>query len=314
MKQQNISYLSVGAFVLAMLIGLMIMLVMITGFVWSADYYTVRYDNVTGLSRGAPVTFEGFQIGRVSTVEPSHEDGVTSYLVKLEIDSSVANGSWPIPTDSKFLLLSSGLLSTITVDIEQGESKSYLQPNSDHIVQGAKKRDLMETISSLGSEIEGYKDEFREIIKLVKHGATTMDQGMAGIMGDVSSLTGEMKDGVQDLRKLLSAANSNSISNIITSVEKGAANFESISKQLKGSQNKLNKLLDESRDLVGENRPGVRQAVSDLQGSIQILSRHIGAITHNLDLMSRNMAEFSRQIRENPGVLLRGSEPREASP
>ncbi len=314
MKQQNISYLSVGAFVLAMLIGLMIMLVMITGFVWSADYYTVRYDNVTGLSRGAPVTFEGFQIGRVSTVEPSHEDGVTSYLVKLEIDSSVANGSWPIPTDSKFLLLSSGLLSTITVDIEQGESKSYLQPNSDHIVQGAKKRDLMETISSLGSEIEGYKDEFREIIKLVKHGATTMDQGMAGIMGDVSSLTGEMKDGVQDLRKLLSAANSNSISNIITSVEKGAANFENISQQLKGSQNKLNKLLDESRDLVGENRPGVRQAVSDLQGSIQILSRHIGAITHNLDLMSRNMAEFSRQIRENPGVLLRGSEPREASP
>ena len=75
MKQQNNSYLSVGAFVLAMLLGLMVMLVMITGFVWSADYYTVRYENVTGLSRGSPVTFEGCQIGRVSTVNPSHEDG-----------------------------------------------------------------------------------------------------------------------------------------------------------------------------------------------------------------------------------------------
>jgi phospholipid/cholesterol/gamma-HCH transport system substrate-binding protein len=314
MKQQNISYLNVGIFVLAMLLGLMVMLVMITGFVWSADYYTVRYDNVNGLSRGAPVTFEGFQIGRVSTVEPTHEDGVTSYLVELEIDSSVANGSWPIPTNSRFLLLSSGLLSTITVDIEQGDSKSYLEPNSDHIIQGGKKRDLMETLSSLGNEIEGYKEEFREIIKLVKSGATTLDKGMAGIMDDVSSLTGQMKDGVQDMRKILSAANSKSVGNIITSVEKGAANFEQISRQLKGSQSKLNQVLDESRELVRENRPGVRQAVSDLQASIQVLSRHIGAITHNLDLMSRNMAEFSRQIRENPGLLLREPEPREAAP
>ncbi len=313
MKHQDISYLTVGAFVLAMLIGLMVMLVMITGFVWSADYYTVRYGNVTGLARGAPVTFEGFQIGRVATVEPEHVAGVTTYLVELEIDSR-EGGSWPIPTDSKFLLLSSGLLSTITVDIERGEDKVYLQPNSEQVIEGAKKRDLMETLSSIGGEIEGYKEEFRAIIELVKSGAETMDSGMSGIMTDVSVLTTEMQHGVQDMRKILSSANQNSITNIITSVEQGAVNFRNISKQLEGSQNRLDLLLDDSRAIVSENRPGVRQAVGDMQASIQKLSRHIGAITHNLDLMSRNMAEFSRQIRENPGLLINGTTPREAAP
>jgi phospholipid/cholesterol/gamma-HCH transport system substrate-binding protein len=273
----------------------------------------VRYENVTGLSRGAPVTFEGFQIGRVSEVKPSHVDGVTSYLVELEVDDT-DNGSWPIPDDSRFLLISTGLLSTVTVDIERGDSKSFLDPNSDHIVQGAKKGDIMETIGSIASEIELYKEEFRDIIKLIKDGAKTLDKGVADIVSNVSSLTNQMQDSIQNVKKILSDSNSRSITNIITSVEQGAANFKSISKQLKGSQKRLDQMLEESRQVVAENRPGVRQSVSDLQASIQILSRHIGAITHNLDLMSRDMAEFSRQIRENPGVLLLEPTPREAAP
>ncbi len=58
MKRQNLSYLSVGFFVLAMLIGLMLMLAKISGRTGPVDHYTVAYDNVSGLSKGTPVTYE----------------------------------------------------------------------------------------------------------------------------------------------------------------------------------------------------------------------------------------------------------------
>jgi len=39
------------------------------------------------------------------------------------------------------------------------------------------------------------------------------------------------------------------------------------------------------------------------------VSRNIDSITYNLEGTSRNMSEFSREIRENPGLLLGGNKP-----
>ena len=48
------------------------------------------------------------------------------------------------------------------------------------------------------------------------------------------------------------------------------------------------------------------------------LSRHYGvsvdAISRNLEVTTRNLNEFSSQIRENPGVLLRGRESAAGAP
>jgi phospholipid/cholesterol/gamma-HCH transport system substrate-binding protein len=42
------------------------------------------------------------------------------------------------------------------------------------------------------------------------------------------------------------------------------------------------------------------------------ISRRIDSITGDLESTTRNMNEFSRQIRENPGVLVRGRETSDA--
>lgn len=332
MKHQSISYITVGSFVLVMLIGLMAMLVMITGFVWSADYYTVRYDNVTGLSRGAPVTFEGFQIGRVAEIVPDHDEkNVTTYKVRLEIDKKDGS-TWPIPDNSQFGLASSGLLSTITVEIERGESEKMLVPNSDQVILGARKKDFMETLSSIGDEIETYKSDFRTIIgrldnisrvideetpaimELVKNGTITLDKGIQDVVSEVEIISAELKAGIKDMREIVGTSNRESISSFLDAMEKGGKNFQELSSQLQGSRDKLDALLGDSRAIVGDNRDDVNRTIKDLRATIQVINQYIGAITHNLDTTSRNLAEFSRQIRENPGQLVRGTKPRRASP
>ena len=49
-------------------------------------------------------------------------------------------------------------------------------------------------------------------------------------------------------------------------------------------------------------------AIRDLRHTLAAISRRIDSITSDLETTTRNVSEFSRQIRENPGVLVRGRE------
>ena len=50
---------------------------------------------------------------------------------------------------------------------------------------------------------------------------------------------------------------------------------------------------------------------ADLRYLTDSVSRHIDAINRNLEGAARNLYEFSRQIRQNPGLLLGGTPPRD---
>ena len=45
---------------------------------------------------------------------------------------------------------------------------------------------------------------------------------------------------------------------------------------------------------------------ADLQHSMDSVARHIDAINTNLEATTRNMTEFTRQLREDPSVVIRG--------
>ena len=70
MKRDNINYLMVGSFVLAMGVALVVLLFAITGRSGPIDTYYVVYDNVAGLNFGTGVFFEGYRIGQVEAVTP----------------------------------------------------------------------------------------------------------------------------------------------------------------------------------------------------------------------------------------------------
>ena len=66
-------------------------------------------------------------------------------------------------------------------------------------------------------------------------------------------------------------------------------------------------MLDSLNTIAEENRPDIRETVVDLRHTFRSLSRRVDAITYNLEGASRNLSEFSRTIRNNPAVLLRGT-------
>ena len=73
------------------------------------------------------------------------------------------------------------------------------------------------------------------------------------------------------------------------------------------TRQRLDTLLAGLNEIAQENRPDLRASVGDLRHTARSLSRRVDAITFNLELASRNLSEFSRTIRNNPAVLLRGT-------
>jgi phospholipid/cholesterol/gamma-HCH transport system substrate-binding protein len=94
-------------------------------------------------------------------------------------------------------------------------------------------------------------------------------------------------------------------------MDRFSGNFADLSSDLRTTKAKVEGIVEELDGLLADNRENVNQGLQDLRYTAQAVARHIDAITYNLEGTSRNMHEFSRQIRQNPGLLLGGTPPRD---
>ncbi len=324
MRYQQISYLTVGLFVLAMLAGLMAMLAYLTGRTGPTDTFYVYYGNVAGLAPGTPVTYEGFRIGRIGAIEPEHQTGRTRYRVALELQRS-GPGAWPIPADSLARVISPGLLSEVMIDIAQGSSKQLLAPGA--VMNGQEGANLFAAVDAIAGEVnqlsrnglmplienldarigaiaESLQKGTPQIVGHLESGAAKLDQGVDEVLAQVRELAGRLNAGAEDLSQLVGSDNRERIAAMLKAMEAGATNFRDLSQRLEASQAVLHRTLEQSEAMVSGSRGDVEQAAKDLRTSLQLVSQHVGAIAYDLEATSRNMAEFSRQIRQSPGLLL----------
>ena len=62
---------------------------------------------------------------------------------------------------------------------------------------------------------------------------------------------------------------------------------------------------------VVDNKGNIDKSMVDLRYVADSVARHIDSLNQNMEATARNMYEFSRQIRQNPGLLLGGTPPRD---
>lgn len=288
MKSNRINYAVVGSFVLVILAGLVMSVAMLTGRTGATDTYFATYDNVTNIKYGTQVMFEGYPVGQVEDIQPLQQDG----KMRFRVDMSVSQG-WQIPDNSIAQVTSAGLLSAITIVIKAGNSLTMLSPGDEIPASGQKS--MFEAISSVAGETTSLIQRLR---KIVDHFAETTPE----ITGNLTAFSAKLNKSGGRLQEILKKKNTENL-------ETALANFSSLSENLQASNRKLDTLLDDFGQLASENKNGIKDSVDDLRHVMASMSRHIDAISHNLEITSRNMNEFSRQVRANPGVLLSGKSP-----
>jgi phospholipid/cholesterol/gamma-HCH transport system substrate-binding protein len=296
MRYDTINYAAVGGFVLLMLVTLGLALYQITGSSGPSDRYHAWYDNVAGVKYGTPVYFEGYPVGEVVKIEPQHGADGVRYRVTLAIQRG-----WPVPKDSLAAIAATGLLADVSISILEGSSRERLEPGAE--IASREGSDIFSAFNQLATEVRGLTED--SLKPLAQELNTALGGGAAPIVQDLRSLLAKLNHSADSLNLILGPDNRRELAQALKNVNE-------LSASLTETRAQVDRLLAQANGMLEDNRPEVRASVRELRASLEAVSGRIDTIMVQLEAASRNMQEFSREVRANPGRLLADKPPTDA--
>ena len=299
MRDDKRNYIVVGAFVIVMLVALILWIALLSGKTGPTDDYFVVYDNVMGLKTGNEILYEGFPVGHIEDITPVEREGRRAYRV----DVSVKRG-WPIQEDSLAKITAPGLLSASMIDIQAGKSRTLLEPGSE--IPGKEAEAMLSAVNAVAdSVLKAMEENIRPLL-------ASLSERAPAILDNVDQFTGELNQTVDQVNAIVTPANVERVSQILENLESSTGEFATLIEGLSSTRQQVDGVIAKLDALLKEDQGELDGAIRDLRHTLAAISRRIDSITGDLESTTRNMNEFSRQIRENPGVLVRGRETSDA--
>ena len=275
-----------GIFVLGTLALLAVLLFLMVGkrlLTRKTAYFTRIAESVSGLDLGTSVKQNGVDIGSVTSITTDSSD-VTKAIVRFE----VARGS-AMKTDMTATLGSYGITGLKYLEITGG---SY---NSPDIPAGGEVRSELSTIGkiTLRADSIAYKID-RLLGNVLSITETGNRQHLDRLIQASSNLSMAMDTLVQDINKVRPGKR----------VEIILSNIEAMSKDVRAQVR-----ASEIDKTVGEYHKaaqGMTAVTQKMDVTILRIQEDLASTMNNLKETMKNMNTFSRQIKENPAVLLRG--------
>jgi phospholipid/cholesterol/gamma-HCH transport system substrate-binding protein len=131
-------------------------------------------------------------------------------------------------------------------------------------------------------------------------------EGAPEIVANVRGLTEKLNETAGRLNGIVSDANATRVTSILEELERASRTAASLASDFEQTRAGLDNLLASADSLIDENRSDVRRAVADLRDTLDAFARGADTLSANLETASRNLVEFSDDIRRDPSVLLRG--------
>ncbi|HPA02237.1 MAG TPA: MlaD family protein [Chiayiivirga sp.] len=294
MRRDAVNYTLVGLAVVVAFGLLFFTLLAITGSRGASTRYLARFDDVTGLRPGAPVLYQGYRIGQVADIVPER-DAALRYRVELALRSD-----WPIPDDSLAQLQASGLLADVRIAIRGGQSATMLAAGGELASAGG--GDVFAAMNELADELTLLtRDRVRPLVETlatrVDSIAGSIDTGLPPLVAESRALLARLNQAADQVNALVGEDNRQAIGGTL-------ADLRSLAADLRETHAQTRELVIGLNAVLAENRPEIRQVVTDLERVVGTLAQRMDTVAHHLDSSSRNFDEFAREIRRNPNRLL----------
>lgn len=170
-----------------------------------------HYEDVQGLVPSAPVFIKGYKAGKVTDVEYDAENAV------FNVTCSVLK-EFPISVDSKLSIYSTDIMGTKGVRIILGTSETMIE--SGDTLYGIVEPGLMDDLA----------------------------EGLSPLLKKVSSTLDSLGTTVSGVNRLLSDANTSSISRTLKNLELAVADVKDLSRTVKGKSEEINNLMQNLSD------------------------------------------------------------------
>lgn len=296
MRGDGINYTLVGLAVVVAAGLLFVALLLVGGRSIASSDYIVRYRNVTGLAVGAPVFYQGYRVGSVAGLAPERNADGTRYRVTLSV-----RRDWAIPRDSRAQLQSRGLLADVAVGISEGTSGEMLEPGGE--LAGVEGGNVFVAMNELVVELtELTRTQVAPLVTILSRRADALgemlDQNAPTILADTRGVLQRLTAAATALDDVLGPENRHAIAGTL-------AEARQLAGELRQTRATVDRAVEGMAGIAEDNRDDVRHAVRDLSSVLQTLSGRMDVITHHLEAASRNLNDFSREIRRQPNRLLR---------
>lgn len=321
-----------GLFVLAMAaVAAAAFAVLIPGLFGGAYRLRVYFPDATGLVEGIQVIQAGYVIGLVERVKPLFPDrdpeaaacpapaagdepkapALPCFRATLRI-----RDRWPVPADSRAQLGAAGLLQGDAVMIRPGRA-AVLLADGEHLATDGRAPDLLARLSGLTEALDDLvRDTIAPALASIKAQIETIET-LLGTGADQGENRERLAGALESLQRLAAnleaALDRRRIEAILSAVEQTTGQLAQVSTRLgsgtdaiTGTAQEYRALAQDLRGLVTRNGPGIARALDDTQNLLAELTADLPPILVNVEDLSRNLSAFSRDLRKDPAVIIKG--------
>ncbi|MCF7794201.1 MAG: MlaD family protein [Candidatus Cloacimonetes bacterium] len=297
-----------GIFIVVISVLLIIFLVMVAGnkLMEKRDTYYIKYEDktVSGLQIGGPVKYHGISIGRIEDIKID-EKNVSNVIVVLSVKEKT-----PLKADVKASLTPIGITGLLQVEISGGTNEadllkpgSYIQPGASTFENITGKAEIIaEKMELLINNLISITDEENQIKlqNILQNVDTIIDDNVepvSNVMANLDDITAELAQISVSLNETTAKINS-----VLQSgqTERILANADSIMLDL--AEIDVVQLAEElNSTIIQINRTVANLDATHLESRQDILDT-IESLNETMDYLN----DFSRQLSEDPTILLRG--------
>ena len=247
--------------------------------------YTAHYESVNGLQDAAAVVISGVKVGQVTGVEVNLERGGVDVVLSISSD-------FDIPTDSKAMMFSAGLMGGKSIEIKMGEAKEYLK-SGDAIETGV----TLDMFDTLANELGDIKERVATLLDNLNQTISGVDSLIDDNSKNLTKTIASLNAVMADLKK----------SNIIGNIDGFCATLNQNGEKLEGiitDINSLTKALNEQQS--GEKLAQAINEVNALLAKVNSGSGSIGNLVSDEKLYkelaqaSQNLSLLLADLKENP--------------
>lgn len=297
--ESKTNYTIVGVFVLVLLIGLLSTMVWLSVGFNQKTYklYTVYlHEPASGLSKDAPVKYNGVQVGYVHEIKLNKNDPR-----QVEIILNIEAGT-PITTSTAATLISQGItgvthigLTASTADLTPikklpGEpypvipAKPSLFNQLDTLL-----REVSESIGNLSTQAQHIFNE--KNARHVSHILNNLEDVTEVVAKNSKNINSSIKNADSFLENM--AKSSQDFPKLLKELQTGVAKFKMMA-------DSLSKAGSSVSDTMGSGRTTLDKLSQDALAPASVLLRRLNAISVNLE-------KVSNEMRQNPSVVIRGT-------
>lgn len=247
--------------------------------------YTAHYANVDGLQNAAAVTVNGVKVGQVTGVTLNIEKGGAD--ITLTVDSSIN-----VPTDSRAMMYSAGLMGGKSIEIKLGAATEYIA--SGGTIETGSTPDMF---STLANELGDIKTQVSTLIENLNKTILDVDAVVESNAKNITATIASLNAVMSELKS------SNIISNIdgfCATLNQNSAKLDSIVTNINAVTTSLNE-----QELVGKLNTAITE-VNTLLAKVNKGEGTLGNLVSNEKLYkelaqaSQNLSALLADLKENP--------------